>query len=173
MPGSLGSNPEAGDRAHRSQSALRVLFVLGDTDASDAATETLELHRGLALLGVQMRTVALGPGRHGGLDGLVPVLSPAKRSLGAITQLRREQRWADAVVCWGFTVSIVQRLGGSRRRVTTVVARRPEEAHGRLVASTAMRGAVAAPGGCDPLPWRDFFSGVRLYGANDQGVVQD
>ncbi|MCZ7630337.1 MAG: hypothetical protein M5U19_15430 [Microthrixaceae bacterium] len=139
--------------------------MLGDTDLSDAATETLELHRGLAVLGVRMRTVALGPGRRGGLDSVVPVLSPAARSLAATAQLRREQRWADVVVCWGLTASIVQRLSGSRRGMTTVVVLPTDETHRRTMASVAMRGALGALDGRDPHVWRGFLDAVHPDGA--------
>ncbi len=69
----------------------------------------LDLHDGLSRLGVEVRTVALGPGRTGGLDAVVPTLAPATGSLAAVTQLRREQRWADTVVCADERAAAVQR----------------------------------------------------------------
>ncbi len=45
-----------------------------------------------------MRTVALAPGRTGGLAGVVPAIAPSRRALSAMTQLRGEARWADVVV---------------------------------------------------------------------------
>ena len=148
-----------------SEGAVRVLFVLADTDRTDVAAEVLGLHRALVSQGVQMRTVALGPGRLGGLDNLVPVLSPATRSLGAITQLRREQRWADVVVCWGGTTAMVQRLGGSRRRTPTVIGDGADGRGGGLLASFAGRGAVGAPDGWDPVAWRNRLRAVHQGGA--------
>lgn len=81
--------------------ALRVLQVLGTTDVDDDAIAALDLHRGLSRTGVEVRTLALAPGRAGGLGSVVPVMAPSVRSLAAHTQLRREQRWADAVVLRG------------------------------------------------------------------------
>lgn len=135
--------------------------MLADTDDTESATEALALHRGLVALGVQMRTVALGPGRSGGLDSVVPVLAPAARSLAAVTQLRRERRWADVVVCWGTTVSMVQRIGGSVRDVPRVFAPVDGSPHRGWLASVAIRGAVSAPDCSDPAIWRDFLSEVH------------
>lgn len=81
-----------------SVATVRLLQVLGDTDDTDDARFALDLHARLADLGLEVRTLALGPGRRGGLESLVPVMSPSRRSLAAHTQLRREQRWADVVV---------------------------------------------------------------------------
>lgn len=80
---------------------MRVLQVLAGTDADDDALGALVLHDALAGLGVEVRTVALGPGRRGGLDTEVPVLAPSTRSPAARFQLRRERTWADVVVAVG------------------------------------------------------------------------
>lgn len=156
-PGSRASEQSAQQRVHQLPDVLRVLFVLADTDRSEAGLAILDLHSGLVSLGVQMRTIALGPGRHGGLDSVVPVLSPATRSLGAVTQLRREQRWADAVVCWGVTAAVVQKLSGSRRRTPTVIGCGRAGDDRGLLARFAMRGANGGPAGYDPTAWRDFL----------------
>lgn len=139
---------------------MRVLFVLADTNRSVAGTAVIELHRALANLGVQMRTVALGPGRGGGLDNVIPVLSPASRSLSAVTQLRREQRWSDVVVCWGLTPLLVQKLGGSRRRTPTVMGPGSVGHAGGALAAFAGRGATSGPIGLDPTRWRDLLCEV-------------
>lgn len=83
------------------RSPLRILQVLGDTDADDPGRTALDLHGALDRRGQAVRSVALGPGRRGGLDGLLPVLGPSPRSVSARTQLRRERRWADVVVLHG------------------------------------------------------------------------
>ena len=79
----------------------RVLQVLQDTDATDQNLAALELHKGLSQAGCEVRTLALGPGRTGQLAQLVPVISPSRHSVAAYTQLRTEQRWADAVILQG------------------------------------------------------------------------
>ncbi len=79
----------------------RVLQVLQDTDATDQNLAALELHKGLSHAGCEVRTLALGPGRTGQLAQSVPVISPSRRSVAAYTQLRTEQRWADAVILQG------------------------------------------------------------------------
>jgi hypothetical protein len=94
---------------------LRVLQVLADTDDTDDARFALDLHGALAARSLSVRTVALGPGRRGGLESLVPTMSPSRRSIAAHTQLRREQRWADVVVLRGgrsAEVAGLARIGG-------------------------------------------------------------
>jgi hypothetical protein len=160
VPRNRGSEDPARERVDQLPDVLRALFVIADTDRSEHSTAILELHRRLARLGVQMRTVALGPGRRGGLDSMVPVLSPAARSLAAVTQLRREQRWADVVVCWGITTSVVQQLGGSRRRAPTVIGCGAEAEDQGILASIAYRGAVRGPACYDPTIWRGLLCQV-------------
>jgi len=82
-------------------SDLRVLQVLGHNDRDGVGQASLELHRELARRGMQVRTLALAPGREAGLSAVVPTMSPSARSLAAHTQLRREQRWADVVILRG------------------------------------------------------------------------
>mgnify|MGYP002629767446 FL=1 len=79
----------------------RVLQVLQETDATDQNLAALELHKGLSQAGCEVRTLALGPGRTGQLAQSVPVISPSRHSVAAYTQLRTEQRWADAVILQG------------------------------------------------------------------------
>lgn len=86
---------------------MRVLQVLPATDADDDALGALVLHDALGALGVEVRTVALGPGRRGGLDADVPVLAPSPRSPAARFQLRRERSWADVVVAHGVACGVV------------------------------------------------------------------
>ena len=78
--------------------ALRVLQAIADTDDGDSQRFALDLHAAWALDGLEVRTVALGPGGRGGLDDIVPVLAPGTRSIAAHAQFRREARWADVVV---------------------------------------------------------------------------
>jgi hypothetical protein len=87
-------------------SPLRVLQVLFDTDLTDPSERALDLHAALARRGIEVRTVALGAGRRGGLDDRVPALAPAASNLSARTQLRREARWADVVALVGDAVGV-------------------------------------------------------------------
>jgi len=80
---------------------VRVLQVLGDTDADDDGHAALDLHRALGRLGAEVRTLALTPGRSAGLAATVPTMGPSAGSIATHTQLRREQRWADVVVLRG------------------------------------------------------------------------
>lgn len=97
----------------------RVLVVLDGT-GSDAATDrALAVHRALARLGAEVRSVALGPSGDGALDGEVPVLGPSPGSLASALQLRREARWADVVVCTGVRSARASRLR-ARRGATLV-----------------------------------------------------
>ena len=100
---------------------IRVLMVLADTDRTDANLSAIDLHGGLVRLGAEVRTVALGPGRRGGLASLVPVLGPGRRSMAAQLQLRREQAWADVVVAHGLGAARVQHRAGRGRAVPVVV----------------------------------------------------
>ncbi len=77
---------------------LRVLQFIGDTDVTDAHVAAVALHRELGARGVQVRTLALGPGARGGLDTDVPVVAPARRSFAARGAVLHESRWADVVV---------------------------------------------------------------------------
>jgi hypothetical protein len=88
----------------------RVLQILQDTDATDQNLAALELHKGLSQAGCEVRTLALGPGRTGQLAQSVPVISPSRRSVAAYTQLRTEQRWADAVILQGARAAQVAAL---------------------------------------------------------------
>lgn len=80
---------------------LRVLQVLADTDESAATRAGLSLHTILADAGLELRTVALAPGRRGEHAALIPVVAPGRRTLAALTQLHTESRWADVVVFHG------------------------------------------------------------------------
>lgn len=88
----------------------RVLQVLTDTDASDTNLAALELHASLTAAGIEMRTLALGPGGSGQLASVVPVIAPSRRSIAAHTQLREEQRWAQVMVLRGSQVASVAAL---------------------------------------------------------------
>ncbi|MFZ4433123.1 MAG: hypothetical protein ACOYOQ_08005 [Microthrixaceae bacterium] len=54
-----------------------------------------------------MRTLALAPGRRGGLDADVPVLAPSRRSWALRSQLAEEQRWAEVVLLVGAAARLV------------------------------------------------------------------
>jgi hypothetical protein len=99
---------------------IRVLMVLADTDRTDANLSAIDLHGVLVGLGFEVRTIALGPGRTGGLASLVPVISPGPRSLAAHLELRREQAWADVVVAHGLAAARVAQRAGPRRAVPVV-----------------------------------------------------
>lgn len=77
---------------------LRVLQLIGDTDVVVSHLAALALHRELARAGLEVRTLALAPGRHGGLEQDVPSIAPGRRSFAARGQMFHESRWADVVV---------------------------------------------------------------------------
>lgn len=77
---------------------LRVLQLIGDTDADEGHRAALDLHRALVAHGLEVRTLALAPGRRGGLDGAIPVLAPSRRSWTIRRILDRECRWADVTL---------------------------------------------------------------------------
>ena len=95
-----------------------MLLVLDDTSSGRRSDTAVHLHRGLVAHGAEVRSVALAPGGDGALDEAVPVLAPAPRPLAAMLQLRREQRWADLVVCAGDVAALLQRMTGPRRRAS-------------------------------------------------------
>jgi hypothetical protein len=99
-----------------------VLQVLSDTDDSDDSRFALDLHARLTDRGLEVRTMALGPGHRGGLESRVPVMSPSRRSIAAHTQLRREQRWADVVVLRGEGPAMTAGLARVRAAPPAVVA---------------------------------------------------
>jgi hypothetical protein len=100
-------------------------MVLADTDRTDTGLAAVALHRALGRCGVDVRTVALGPGRLGGLDALLPVLGHSRGSMASRLQLRREQGWADVVLAHGapaasVAVRAAQRGGPPVRAVGVV-----------------------------------------------------
>lgn len=80
---------------------VRVLQAVADTDPTPTNLAAVELHRMLSAQGVEMRTLALGPGRRAGLEAEVPTISPSRRSIAARSAWRDEMRWADVVVLHG------------------------------------------------------------------------
>jgi hypothetical protein len=80
---------------------LRVLQLIGDTDVTTEHLAALALHRELQRRSFEVRTLALAPGRVGGLDQDVPAVAPSRRSLAARAQVAGESRWADVVVLHG------------------------------------------------------------------------
>jgi len=93
---------------------MRVLQVTTDNDRRGAQIFAGDLHTGLADLGCDVETVALAPGRVGGLD--FPPLGSRRRSLRTITALRSRSRHADVVIAHGSTALPVTALAmlGSR-----------------------------------------------------------
>lgn len=80
---------------------MRLLQLIGDTDVEPSHVAALALHRGLAGAGHEVRTLALAPGRRGGLEVDVPAVAPSRRSFAARGVVSHESRWADAVVLHG------------------------------------------------------------------------
>ena len=152
--------------------ATRVLSVVRDTDRTNAHLSALDLHVALDAAGFELRTVALGPGRVGGLDHLLPVLSPSSGSAAASLQLRRELPWADVVVCHGVEAARVQRRAGIGRRRPVAVAvhprgpGNPQDPLSPAVADWAVVVTSASPA--------DAPDGVVAAGVGiDAGVVGD
>jgi hypothetical protein len=75
--------------------------LLVSTDADDDARLAVDRHRWWTAAGVPVRTLALAPGRLGGLDHVVPVLAPSVRSWSLRGVLRHEVAWAEVVVLVG------------------------------------------------------------------------
>jgi glycosyltransferase involved in cell wall biosynthesis len=80
---------------------VRVLQVVTDDNRRGAQVFARDLHRALCDLGMDLRTVALGPGRVGGLD--VDVLGPTKRDPRTLRRLRSVLANCDVVVGHGST----------------------------------------------------------------------
>jgi hypothetical protein len=77
---------------------VRVLQLIGDTDADLPQLAAVALHRALASSGLEVRTLALAPGRAGGLEQDVPAMAPSRRSFAARGMVTGESRWSDVVV---------------------------------------------------------------------------
>jgi hypothetical protein len=75
-----------------------VLQLIGDTDVAMPQLAALALHRAMSSSGLEVRTLALCPGRRGGLEQDVPAVAPGRRSFAARGQVVHESRWADVVV---------------------------------------------------------------------------
>ncbi|MEX0767795.1 MAG: hypothetical protein WD029_04920, partial [Microthrixaceae bacterium] len=105
----------------------RVLQILSDTDATDQNLSALELHVGLSHAGIEVRTLALAPGSVGQLAERVPVIAPSRRSLAAYTQLRTEQRWADALILQGAAVAEVAVMVGGALPTAISLWSEPED----------------------------------------------
>jgi glycosyltransferase involved in cell wall biosynthesis len=81
--------------------SLRILQVITDTDRRGAQVFAGDLQAAFAKQGHVVVTVALAPGRVGGLD--VPVLGPSRRSVSTFRELRWRSRGFDVVVAHGST----------------------------------------------------------------------
>ncbi len=82
----------------------------------------LDLHHRLAAVGREVRTLALAPGRTGGLERVVPAVAPARRSLAAAGQVRLESRWSDVVVLHGVRSFTFATLPGRLPGAVPVIA---------------------------------------------------
>jgi glycosyltransferase involved in cell wall biosynthesis len=78
-----------------------ILQVVTDTDRRGAQVFATDLHDALTRRGHHVRTVALAPGRTGGLD--LPVLGPSRRHPKTVAALRRETTRASVVAAHGST----------------------------------------------------------------------
>lgn len=150
-----------------------MLQVIGDTDPCEAHLAAVALHRDLAGLGVEVRTLALAPGRRGGLDDLVPVMAPTRRSWTIRRVLDRERRWADVVVLHG-PRAVVRRSRGATGGPPVVAVLAAHELGAGVPSGLDRVVVVAAPGtdasAADPgvtrlaepvdaATWRDLFAG--------------
>ena len=134
--------------------AARVLQVLPDTDDTTTNLAGLDLHALLAGAGVEVRTLALSPGRIGALAEAVPVMAPGRRSLAAHTQLRSEQRWADVVLLQGAHVAGVAAWAGGDAVPVLVLSDEPArwaagERVPRRVRQLAARAAAVVVAGAE------------------------
>lgn len=120
---------------------LRVLQIIGTTDADDVNCAAVDLHQGLSRRGAEVRTLALAPGRDAGLGAQVPSMAPSVKSLSAHTQFRREQRWADVVVLHGAAPAAAAGVAAIRNAAPTVLVLGDDAARWRdaPVPSRAMR----------------------------------
>lgn len=129
---------------------VRVLQVLEDTDRTPTHVDALQLHTWLTDAGIEVRTVALAPGRTGGLAATVPAIAPGRRTLAALTQLRAEARWADVVLLRGGAAAPP---GFTRVRSWPPVILCPapgEEVPGKLASRVRVVDAAAESGDEDP-----------------------
>jgi glycosyltransferase involved in cell wall biosynthesis len=78
-----------------------VLQVVTDTDRRGAQVFASDLHEALVAQGHRVRTVALAPGRSGGLDW--PILGPTRKHPSTMRALYREARLASVLVAHGST----------------------------------------------------------------------
>lgn len=102
---------------------MRVLQLLSDTDPSVSNLAALDLHHRLSVAGYEIRTLALAPGRRGGLERDVPPLAPARRSFAAAGQVSVEARWSDLVLLHGErTLTFATSPGRMPRSCPAVVA---------------------------------------------------
>lgn len=133
----------------------RILQILGDTDADRGNAEALELHALLSSIGAEVRTLALAPGRSGGLETTVPVIAPSRHSFAARSGCMTESRWADLLVLSGRRALVLATM--PRRNGPTVIARLDpsgedlEISAKRIPAMVARRaGLVVVPAHTDP-----------------------
>ena len=92
-----------------------ILHIVASTDRRGAETFAVDLSARLAALGWRSETVALAPGRSGGLD--LESLGDAPLSLRTLQRLRRRTRSSNVVVAHGSTTlpACALALSGSGR----------------------------------------------------------
>ncbi|MFI5043856.1 MAG: hypothetical protein ACHQDC_03605 [Acidimicrobiales bacterium] len=115
-------DPGEAESRDPASTTMRILQVVGDTDATDSALGALDLHAAWVGRSLEVRTFAIAPGRRRGLEEAIPVLAPGRRSITAHTQLRREARWADVVVLHGTPAALVAALATPRDSAALVFA---------------------------------------------------
>ncbi len=98
-----------------------MLQLIGDTDVTVPQLAALALHRALSASGLEVRTLALAPGRRGGLEQDVPAIAPGRRSFAARGQVVHESRWADVVVLHAPRALTVATLSSRRTGPVPVV----------------------------------------------------
>lgn len=145
----------------------RVLQFIGDTDVVAPHLAAMALHRALAVRGLEVRTLALAPGAHGGLEQDVPAIAPGRRSFAARGAARIESKWADVVVVHGsraLTIATLRpRWASSPARVIALwqspdqdVA--PGRSVGRRLLADADRVVAANPAVAEQ--WSVLFGGL-------------
>lgn len=129
---------------------MRLLQVIPDTSDTSGNLAALRHHELLARDGVEVRTLALGPGPGRVVTPLVPAMAPSARSLAASAQLRRELRWPDLAIAVGHLPKAMVR----RSQVPVVVVAATGTTRARLVdraAGSPVVCTVVVPSG-DPTP---------------------
>lgn len=131
-------------------SQLRLLQVVASTDPDPDTTAALDLHGSLVAAGIEVRTLAMAPGRRGGLDSHLPVMAPSRRSFAARSGVLGEERWADVVAFHGMATLTVGAWPARRSTVRllhfAVSPSMPKGPTGRLARVIARRADLITTG---------------------------